>query len=70
MDTIDSILDRLSHESRWSFIEFCMKHRILNPCRVDAYFWATEPREQSVFELGNCDFCSGQAYCYCGKERA
>jgi hypothetical protein len=68
MDIIDSILDYLSCESRWSFIEFCMKYKILNPCRADAYFWSIE-RDVSVFDLGECNLCRGEAYCYCGKDR-
>lgn len=70
MDFADSMLDRLSHDSRWSFIEFCMKHKILNPCRADAYFWSIEPGEVSIFDLSDCNLCASDSYCYCGKDRA
>ena len=68
-DLIDVILDKLSPDKRWAFIEFCMSHKLLNPCRADAYFWSEQPREQSIFELGQCNFCSGQEYTYCGMEQ-
>lgn len=68
-DQADAILDKLSRETRWNFIEFLMAHKVLTPCRADAYFWSIGPGEQSIFELSDCDYCAGSKWCYCGKER-
>jgi len=67
-DAMDAILDRLSSERRWKIIDFLMRHDLINCCRSDAYFWSIDQGD-SIFELSDCNFCDGAAYCYCGKER-
>jgi hypothetical protein len=71
-DLVEDFLDRLNGDQRWQLMEFLMRHG-QDYCRVGAYEWAylNDVCDMSFWEeIPRCNFCKGDAYCYCGKERA